>query len=150
MNMSTNIPTAKDKRIVFLDTSYICALFNLNDSLHEQAKKLVPELVDDILLISNFILLECYTVLSQRVSKKAALKFGRFVRDKSPYDIYWIDKGFEEKIWRIFESIKDKNFSYVDASILAVIKEEKIQFILSFDTYFKKIENKFNFKLLGV
>lgn len=133
---------------VFLDANYLCALYNNNDSLHQKAKEVTIQLEDKALIISNFILLETYTVLSQRASKEKAVIFGNFVRSYNPYEIYWIEKNFEEEVWEIFKSIKDKNFSYVDASILAVIKKEKIKYLLTFDDYFKKLEKRFKFEVI--
>lgn len=45
--------------------------------------------------------------------------------------------------------MKDKNFSYVDASILAVIKQEKIKHLLSFDISFKPLQKEYGFELIG-
>jgi predicted nucleic acid-binding protein len=67
-----------------------------------------------------------------------------------PYKIVWINRKLEEETWKIFASIKDKNFSYVDASILAVMKKEKISHLLSFDAGFKNLQEQFKFQLIGV
>lgn len=134
---------------LFIDSNFFCALYNNIDSLHLKAKLLAPSLKDTQLVISNFVLLETYTVLSQRASKKRALQFGNHVANNNPYDIFWIDRNLEDEVWKIFSSIKDKNFSYVDASILAVLKKEKIHHVLSFDSGFKKQEKEFNFSLIG-
>lgn len=135
---------------VFLDTNYLCALYNVNDSLYDKAKSLAKTLKGTKFIITNFILLESYTILSQRASKAQSMRFGNYVRRYNPYDIFWIDKELEEKIWKIFKKIKDKNFSYVDASILAVMKKEKIKHLLSFDDSFKNLQKQFSFQQIGV
>lgn len=137
------------KPIIFIDTNFLCALYNERDSLHEKARAIWPTLDDFDYVVSNFILLEAYTILSQRASKKEAIAFGELLKKDSPYAIYWISKEFEEKVWKIFVSIKDKNFSYVDASILAVMKKEKIKHLLSFDTGFAQFQKSFGFTLVG-
>lgn len=136
----------KDKIIV--DTNFLCALENPNDSLHDKAiiaKRLTKGFK---LIITNFILLETYTILSQRVSKGFAVSFGERLQEKHPFTLFWIDKRLEEEVWKIFVSIKDKNFSYVDASILAVMNKEKITHLLSFDESFTKLQKQFRFELI--
>lgn len=137
------------KQPLFVDTNYLCAFYNKSDSLHEKAKKIFPSLEEFQVVISNFILLECYTIISQRVSKHHALIFREDMYSEKYYRIFWIDRRLEEYVWTIFKSIKDKNFSYVDASILAVMKREKINHLLSFDTTFKNLQDQFKFKLIG-
>lgn len=138
------------KQPLFVDTNYLCAFYNKSDSLHEKAKKSSSLLQEFHIVISNFILLESYTVLSQRVSKNHVLTFKEDMYNEKYYRIYWVDKNLEENIWLIFKSIKDKNFSYVDASILAVMKKEKIRHLLSFDAGFKNLQEQFKFQLIGV
>ena len=134
---------------LFIDTNYLCAYYNKLDSLHEKAKKLFPELSKFNIIISNFILLECYTVISQRVSKNYALIFKEDMYTQKYYRIVWIDKMLEQETWSIFASIRDKNFSYVDASILAAMKNGKITHLLSFDAGFAQFQNNFGFTLIG-
>lgn len=137
------------KPIIFIDTNFFCALYNEKDSLHEKARAIWPKLHDFDYVVSNFILLEAYTILSQRASKTQAVSFGNYVRKENPYTIIWIDRNLEKNIWEIFKQIKDKNFSYVDASILAVIRKEKITHLLSLDTGFVHLQKIFGFTLIG-
>ena len=134
---------------LFIDTNYLCAYYNKLDSLHEKAKKLFPKLSKFNIVISNFILLECYTIISQRVSKNHAITFKEDMHTQKYYRIVWIDKMLEQETWHIFASIKNKNFSYVDASILAILKKEKISHLLSFDTSFAQLQSNFGFTLVG-
>ncbi|MBI2028640.1 MAG: type II toxin-antitoxin system VapC family toxin [Candidatus Levybacteria bacterium] len=137
------------KQSIFIDTNFLCALYNEKDALHEKARGIWPTLDEFYYTVSNFILLEAYTILSQRVSKTQAIFFGNYVRKENPYTIFWIDRNLENDIWEIFKLIKDKDFSYVDASILAVMKKEKIKHLLSFDAGFKNLQEQFKFNLHG-
>lgn len=137
------------KQDLFIDTNLICALYNSKDSLYLKAQGIKHLLDIYNPIISNFILLEAYTVLSQRISKKFSVDFGNNVSKDRIFTVIWIDRKLEEEVWDIFASIKDKNFSYVDASILAVIKKEKISHLLSFDAGFAQLQNNFGFKLIG-
>lgn len=133
---------------IFIDTSFLFAAYNSKDALHLKAKKLKPVLKKYNTIVSNFILLEMYTLLSQRVSKETSVLFGESIIKDKVFAIIWIDRKTEEDVWEIFKTIKDKNFSYVDASILAVMRKEKIHHLLSFDESFEKLEKKFHFTLI--
>lgn len=134
---------------VFIDANVLCGLFNNKDSLHEKSKKTIESLRKSAFTISNFILLECYTIISQRISKIHSIRFRQYMLANKQYEILWIDRKLEEDTWAIFQSIRDKNFSYVDASILAAMKSEKITHLLSFDTGFTQLQNNFKFTLIG-
>lgn len=133
---------------LFVDTNILCAINNPQDSLHSRALKIISFVTAFNPIISNFILLETYTILSQRVSRSVSIKFGESIVKDKVFTIVWIDQLFEPDVWKIFCKIKDKNFSYVDASILAIMQREKIKHLLSFDDSFKNLQTKFNFKLI--
>lgn len=137
------------KKDIAVDTNIICALYNPEDSLYEKAQKIKPILKEYKPIISNFILLEIYTILSQRISKKFSVEFGENIYKDHVFTVVWIDQKLEKDVWQIFKSIKDKNFSYVDASILAVLKKEKINHLLSFDAGFAQFQKIFGFTLVG-
>ena len=137
------------KKSIVVDTNVICALYNPHDSLYEKAQKIKPILKEYRPIISNFILLEIYTILSQRISKKFSVEFGTNIYKDQVFTVVWIDRKTEKDVWTIFKSLKDKNFSYVDASILAVLKIEKISHLLSFDTGFAQFQKPFGFTLVG-
>lgn len=136
------------KKSIVVDTNIICALYNPEDSLYEKAQRIKSLFTEYKPIVSNFILLEAYTILSQRISKEFAVSFGRRIKEKHSYAVVWISPKLEEEVWRVFVSIKDKNFSYVDASILAVIKKGKISHLLSFDAGFAQFQNNFGFTLI--
>lgn len=136
------------KPLLIIDTNFICAAYNLYDSLHKKADK-AKELTEAYQpVVSNFILLETYTILSQRISRNFAISFGNRIRERHNYTVLLVDQELEKETWKIFCKIKDKNFSYVDASILALMQKEKIRHLLSFDDSFKGLQEKFNFKLI--
>jgi len=135
-------------KVIFIDTNVLCGLYNNKDTLHEKSKKAIISLKESKFAISNFIFIECYTIISQRTSKERSVSFREYMLTHFLHKIFWIDRKMEDDIWRIFKSIKDKNFSYVDASILAVMNKEKIAHLLSFDESLAKLQKQFRFELI--
>lgn len=131
---------------VFIDSSYYCALVNSEDSLHKKSLKYINSLENSY--TSNFILLESYTVISQKAGKTTAVKFGEKMQSQSNTSILLVTPNVEHLSWEIFKSINNKNLSYVDCSILALLQINKINTLLSFDSHFKPFEKQFNFNVL--
>ncbi len=136
---------------IFLDTSFICSLHLPEDSLHNKAIAISRELISEKvnLFISNFIILEVLTILSQRKSRYMAIVFGRSVKEEGSIKIIRIDEILEELSWQIFQKTKEKNLSFVDCSTLAVLEKERIDYLITFDKLFNRFQSKFHFKILN-
>jgi predicted nucleic acid-binding protein len=90
--------------------------------------------------------LEIFTILSQKAGKKKAIEFGRMIKEQNPFLIKRINEDLEEKTWKVFEKIKEKDLSYVDCSIIAVIIDGGYQ-LATFDKKILKLQEQFGFKI---
>lgn len=135
---------------IFFDTSFYVAINHKSDSLHHEAIRLAQTLTkfDHQDYTSNFVLLETLTVLSQKENRLAAILF----RDNelAYTNLIRISAQLENKSWEIFKQIKNKNISYVDCSILAVIKNHKIDQLVTFDKHFQPFRKEYNFTILPI
>lgn len=139
----------KDRR-VFVDSNYLVAFFNAKDTLHHRAAVLAKKLESDkiIIVISNFIFLEVVTVLAQRVGKETAVWVGQYLLENPKIKMFHIDMTLQSDAWRIFQHIKNKNISFVDCSILALMQAEYISDLLTFDEDdFRKLKKNYKFRL---
>ena len=120
---------------IFVDSNYLIALSNPNDSLHDIAIRLSDKLLKENtnLFISNYVFLEIVTVLTQRVNKEIALITGTELLQNRQVEIIHITKNLQQKSWEIFKMINKKNISFVDCSCIAVMEFENISTLLSFD-----------------
>lgn len=132
---------------VFLDTNILVALYNREDTLHQKAVNIFQELAKRKakLVVSNYVLLEIFTILSQKAGKKKAIEFGKMIKDQKPFLIKRINEDLEEKTWNVFEKVKDKNLSYVDCSIITVILGGDYQ-LVTFDQKILKLQKQFGFR----
>lgn len=94
-------------------------------------------------------MLESLTILSQRKSRQLAIEFGRSVKEEESIKIIRIDEIFEEFSWQIFQKTKEKDLSFVDCSTLAVLENEKIDYLISFDKHFNRFQSKFHFQIIN-
>lgn len=141
----------KDSRI-FVDSNFFIALFNPTDTLNQKALTISQKIKKENpqLYISNFVFLEVVTVLSQKVSRKTSVSLGNHLLRDKQLEIIHIDKQLHEMTWEIFQNIKKKNVSFVDCSILAVMKAEGIKKLLTFDQKdFLGLRRKYRFSFWG-
>lgn len=134
---------------LFFDSNYYIGLSNLADPLHQKVSKTAIRLQQSEYtpIISNFIFLEVVTVVSQRVDRENATTLGNLL--KNTIEIVRIDKVLEEKTWDLFKKIKQKDVSFVDCSTLALLKEKRIEKLVTFDSQFKKFSKQFGFSVIS-
>jgi len=137
-----------DNNAIFVDSNYFIALFNVSDTLHAKALALAESMVNKNirLHISNYIMLEVLTVLSQRVGREAAKVASDNLTDSEQIRTVHVTEELHSRSLEIFRTIDSKNVSLVDCSILAVINYAGIKQLLTFDTTdFKPLKGRFNF-----
>lgn len=135
---------------IFVDSNYVVALFNPTDGLHKNALEIASaiEAQQRPLVISNFIFLEIVTVLSQRRGKDVAREVGQYLLGHPFVTVIHADESLQRETWEIFQNVDDKNISFVDSSIIAIMQAEDINTLLTLDTHdFKKLQKQYKFKL---
>jgi len=132
---------------IFVDADTFVALCNQDDPNHENAILLSKEIsLSNLKLItSDFAFGEAVTVISQKVGKKKAEEFIDFVKTG---EIKLMRNNEEREneaiVW--FKKFASKNTRFTDCLNMAIMKELRINTILSFDIHYKKA----GFKRLGI
>lgn len=138
---------------IFVDSSFWVAFFNPRDSLNNDAIRIQERLasVNTLLVISNFVFLEVVTIISQKVNRNVAIKVGKHLLESPSIHAVVIGLYLQMLSWRIFQEIKKKNISFIDCSNVAVINNENISHILTFDiSDFTSLSKKYEFKLYRI
>ncbi len=97
------------------------------------------------IVISNLIFIETVTVLSQQVGHGTAIAMGEYLEKDLKNPIIFIDKVLHGQSSEIFKKNKDKNISFTDCSVVAVMESEHIQKLLTFDKHFQKLRKFYDF-----
>jgi uncharacterized protein len=125
----------KANRAVFIDTNVFVALFNKDDSLHKKATEIWHDLREGNALLhtSYFVISETLTVLRLRAGKGTALKFGRTIFEQTKaLHLIPTNEQRAKSAYEIFTDVPVKNFSFVDATIIATAHEQNLE-VISFD-----------------
>ena len=124
---------------IFIDSSFIIALVNENDSLHESSLEYIDLIEKNECYISNLVINEVITVIGNKIDLETAISAFDLINDIfhviNEYEI----KDFNSTTMLIYEKHNTK-LSFTDCSIIVDMHYHKIENLLSFDKEFKKAE----------
>jgi len=123
-------------RGIFVDTSAWIALYHRKDNLHQKAKEVHRELLDNYCFVTtNFILDETCTGLLYKAGHAVAVDFGERIRNTEAIKIIYITEDIEDRSWGMFKQYSDKKFSFTDCTSFIILKD----FISSGDKVERKV-----------
>lgn len=122
---------------IFVDTSAFYALADKKDPAHPRAVEFL-EANDIPLLTTNHIFAETISLLTKRLGKSAAVKFGEGLRSSDLIRVFQLTPEYEEAAWQEFLRYKDKDFDFIDSSCFAVMERQGIVAAFSFDRHFRQ------------
>jgi predicted nucleic acid-binding protein len=132
---------------IFLDTSFIAAYLNKDDSNNKQATQIWIKILENTWgypITSDYVVSECFTLLLSRKKNLLLLrKLYSFIhgneRSGDPKIIHFhkVTQKVYEDTWKTFEQYNDPKLSFTDLTILEVCKNLKIQYLASYDSDFK-------------
>jgi predicted nucleic acid-binding protein len=132
-------PSSSYPRSVFTDSSAYYALSDVNETNHRIAQTIQLRLVQarSLVLTSNFIIDETYTLLLARLGYRIAVAFLSQVRQSNTIIVRLISED-EERAEEILRQYSDKAFSYTDATSFAVMERLDIEAAFSFDRDYRQ------------
>lgn len=138
--------------IVFADSNYWIGLFNPKDELHPSSRATGKELISAKVefLISNYIFSEVTSVLSLRAGRQAGTAAGQYLLSDPKIKTIHLDQVLHQGTWQIFQEIRQKDLGFVDCSILAILRTEPIDALLTFDDLLAKLARKQRVKIWPV
>lgn len=120
---------------VFVDTSAFYALADDKDPAHPRALRFL-ESNDLPLLTTNYIFAESLSLLTKRLGKAAAIRFGAGLKTSELIRVFCLTPEYEEAAWREFLKYQDKGFDFIDSTCFVVMQKQGIESAFSFDRHF--------------
>lgn len=123
---------------ILIDSDFLVGFFLSGDAHHQKTKRIYEEFSEkgDI-YVSNLVIQETATVISHLVGMDAVRIFSNKFSSLGLIKID-LDKSLEADAWKIFLQQTKKRSSFVDCLNLALIKQNKMDRILSFDKFYPK------------
>ena len=127
-------------RTVFLDTSFIVALENRDDSYHERAKSLDRELLNEgsVLLLHWGILLEIADGYARVARRAKALQLLERFETEQEYRILPIDEALLRRAISLYRDRPDKDWGLTDCVSFELMRQEEVTEALTADTHFRQ------------
>lgn len=123
---------------IFIDTSAFFALLDNNDAHHLPAKKAWEKMLreDSTLLTSNYILVECFALLQNRLGLGAVRDFQENILPL--IRIEYVDMEIHRAGVSALLAASRRNLSLVDCVSFEVMRTLGIKAVFAFDPHFKE------------
>ena len=118
--------------MIFVDTSFFIALQVARDAHHSEAVSLWRGETDR-LVTTNHVVGETWTGLRRRAGHPAAAAFYRAVTGEPRLGVISVGADLERTAWRLLLQRDEREYSFVDATSFAVMRDRKIADALAFD-----------------
>jgi len=121
---------------VFVDTSALYALMAPEDSQHQAAVSCFEGLGEEgaVLVSTNYILLECVSLLQRRHGFERAKRF--LVKASAMMDLTWIGAGEHLAAVQRWTQAGNRGLSLVDCTSFAVMDAQGLRRAVAFDAHF--------------
>lgn len=123
---------------IFIDTSAFYALLDKDDSNHSKARKAWPALIkaDNILVTTNYVLIESYALLQQRLGLDAIRDFQE---DLVPLiNIEFINAELHRAAISVLLTASRRDLSLVDCASFELMRSLGIKTAFAFDPHFRE------------
>lgn len=133
----------------FIDAGMFVAFYNTRDRNHEEAVRILNSAATGeygLLYTSDYVFDEAVTLMLARTKKPSlALGVGELILGNpargipSFAELLYVDEETFTAAWGLFKRYSVKGLSFTDCTILALMKEEGIENLISFDRSFDGI-----------
>ncbi len=126
----------------FVDTTFLVAVYNVQDRRHEEAEAFIQELADGKhgnfrLFTTDYVFDEMITVILVRTRNHAqAATAGRAIRESKAWRVEVLGEAGFEDAWAFFQERGDKRWSFTDCASFQFMEQRGMRKALSFDENF--------------
>jgi len=126
--------------VIFVDTAAFLAVENRRDAHHEEALAFRDTVLraGELLVTSDYVLAESYTIIRLRAGHPVAVGFGEDVRSSRLLRVEYLTPELLEAAWQIFKTFADKEFSFTDCTSFALMERLQISTAFTFDDHFRQ------------
>ncbi len=128
-------------RHVFFDTSAYVALAHTRDQFHADATRVAEWIIASRLprITTNYVLAEAHTLIRRKCGHVVAVQFGEGIRRDvvaGSLNIVYAEAVLDEAAWEIFKKYADQDFSFVDCTSFAWLRQHPECEVFAFDDDF--------------
>ena len=128
---------------ILVDTSFIVSLFRKNDENHDTAKENANIMEENKCYITNYVLNEVITIISMKTKDiELTKKAYYFMIDNFNLINEYETPNFNAQVMNLLEKYNKNTFhlSFIDCSLILLSNEYRLDYLLTFDKWFNKVE----------
>jgi len=130
---------------IFIDTGVWFSFLVRRDQYHDKSVEIMEKLQykGALLVTSDFVLSETYTLLMRKLGTQAALKFLELIKaqvEAKFTEITWIDQVVLDQSYNLLQKFSDQPLSLTDATSAIIVRQNKFSFIATYDRHFKMLK----------
>lgn len=122
-----------------IDTSALVALVDKSDSHHLAVAKFVQIHSLATFFVPDTIFTETMVLTKARLGATPAIELGLALMQSTIFRIIYLTDQDRSMTWDIFSRYRDKDWSYVDCSILAMARRLQVFHVCAFDHHFEQM-----------
>ena len=123
---------------IFIDTSYVLALFNKDDAYHDAARYWASALSSGQFVTTHAILLEIGNAFAKVTLRQAGIGILRRFEQDAQIEIIPYSSKWHEKAMQMYESRLDKEWGLIDCVSFVVMQKYGLLEALTTDTHFQQ------------
>ena len=126
--------------MIFLDSSFIIALADLDDKFHERAVNILQNVGSSPRTVSDLVISESVTAIGARLGAKASrVVFENLLYDSATKTIFGSKRLYERSL-SVYTSYNGR-LSFPDSVTVRLMYDQKIKEIASFDSDFDRVDH---------
>jgi predicted nucleic acid-binding protein len=128
------------KKPVFVDTVAWLALVNKSEDLHDAARVVRNQLVQQkaMLITTDYVIVEIANSLARLPLRSVAQKLIDFIRTSETVEVVTITAEIHDKAWELFCSHDDKEWGLTDCTSFVVMREMRLNRAFTADRHFEQ------------
>lgn len=123
--------------VIFVDTSALLALIDINDQFYSQAMSTWQKLLDsnDSLVTNNYVLVESISLAQRRIGMDAVQILQSEI---APFmDVEWFDADLHQSAMQRVLATNRRSLSLVDCSSFETMSRLELKTVFTFDEHFR-------------
>ncbi len=125
-------------RRILVDSGALLAMADPRDR-HALAVSVFLKETDALYVMPDTVFAEAMTLIKSRLGAAAAVAVGTRLQESTRFRLHYLEADDRRATWQVFAHYIDKNWSYVDCSILALAQRMSIAEVMAFDHHFDQM-----------
>ena len=124
---------------ILIDSSTLLAMVDAGDKYHVAAAAFARVQATATFYLPEPVFIETMVLTKARLGAKPAVELGNRIMESARFPILHMIEGDRHTTWEIFSRYTDKDWSYVDCSILAMARRLGLSEVFTFDRHFDQM-----------